>query len=382
MSAQEEHIGNSYNDTQIDEALQDDTKGSNSDKKSKILRNIFDVVFLILVFGLTLYGVFRGENLQEVLEGLKSCDLYILVVPSIICVLAFIMLESVIFKYLFNTLGIKLRLTRCFLYSFVGFFFSAITPSASGGQPAQLIFMKKDKISVAHSTLVLLLVTIAYKMVLVVLGGITLIVRPKSVMQAVEGVEFWIWLGIILNVIIIAAMLLLVYVPSLARRFILKCVAFLNKIRILKDLDKWINKTEEMMAKYDDASRYLKTHKMVLFNAFLISVIQRVALFFVTVVVYFSFHLTGTSIIYILTLQCLISVGADMLPLPGGMGITERLFLAMFQGTFGSLVLPAMILSRGFSFYIQLLICAIMTVVAYIIVFRLQNKKNNKINKE
>ena len=64
-----------------------------------------------------------------------------------------------------------------------------------------------------------------------------------------------------------------------------------------------------------------------------------------------------------------------MLPLPGGMGITERLFLSIFQGAFGALTLPAMILSRGFSFYIQLFICAIMTVVAYIVVFWIPNKR-------
>ena len=52
-------------------------------------RNIINVVFLVVVFGLTLYGVFRGENLQEVLDGLGKCDPVILIAPCIICVLAF-----------------------------------------------------------------------------------------------------------------------------------------------------------------------------------------------------------------------------------------------------------------------------------------------------
>ena len=352
-----------------------------SKKKSNIGKNIFDVVFLLAVFGLTLYGVFRGEDLNAVLNGIKQCDPVILIVPSIICVLAFIMLESVIMRYLFNTLKVKTRLTRCFLYSFVGFFFSAITPSASGGQPAQLLFMRKDKISIAHSTLVLLLITITYKMVLVVLGGITLIIRPERIMKQVEGVEFWVWLGIILNIIAIAGMLIFVYIPSLARKILVKLVGLLNKIRILKDKQKWLDKVNDMMNTYDAASEYLKSHKIVIFNAFLLSVLQRVSLFFVTVVVYFSFHLHGTPIIDILTLQCLISVGADMLPLPGGMGITERLFLAMFEGAFGTLVIPAMLLSRGFSYYVQLFICMIMTIVAYVIVFKRGQNKNRSREK-
>ncbi len=347
-------------------------------KKSNWKRNVFNVAFLALVFGLTMYGVFRGEDYHAVIDGLKQTDLVILVVPCIVLVLAFVMLESVIIKYIFTTIGDRPRITRCFLYSFVGFFFSLITPSASGGQPAQLIFMRKDKLSVAHSTLVLILVTIGYKLVLVVLGGIALIIRPERIMVQIRDVEFWIWLGIILNVIAIAGMLVVVFVPSLAKKIIVFCVKLLNKINILKDRQKWLDKTNDMMEKYEDASRYIKSHKIVLINVFLLSVVQRVSLFFVTVVVYWSFHLHGTSIIDILVLQCLISVGADMLPLPGGMGITERLFLAIFQGAFGALTLPAMILSRGFSFYIQLFICAIMTVVAYIVVFWIPNKRKTK----
>lgn len=344
-------------------------------KKSNLRRNIIDIVFLLVVFGLTIYGVFHGENLEEVLEDLKKCDLAILVAPCIICVLAFILLESVIMKYIFRTLGTKLRLTRAYLYSFVGFFFSCITPSASGGQPAQIVFMRKDKLNVAHSTLVLLLITIGYKLVLVILGGVTLIIRPKRIMDAVEPVEFWVWLGIVLNIIVIVALFVLVFMPSVAKWIIKKSIGFLNKVRILKDKDKWLHKTDDMMVKYEDASKYLKDHKIVIFNVILLSILQRLILFFITVIVYWSFHLRGTSIIDILMLQCLISVGADMLPLPGGMGITERLFLAMFAPAFGDLTLPAMILSRGFSYYIQLLISAVMTVVAYILIFKKGRKK-------
>lgn len=345
-------------------------------KKSNLKRNIIDVAFLIVVFGLTIYGVFHGENLEEVLEGLKQCDLVILVAPCILCVLAFILLESVIMKYIFRTLGIKLRLLRAYLYSFVGFFFSCITPSASGGQPAQIVFMRKDKLNVAHSTLVLLLITIGYKLVLVILGGVTLIIRPKDIMAAVEPVEFWVWLGIVLNIIVIVALFILVFMPAVAKWIIKKVIGFLHKIRILKDKEKWLFKTDDMMVKYEDASAYLKSHKIVIFNVIVLSILQRIILFFITVVVYWSFHLRGTPIIDILMLQCLISVGADMLPLPGGMGITERLFLAMFAPTFGDLTLPAMILSRGFSYYIQLLISAVMTVVAYVLIFK---KGRNKV---
>lgn len=67
----------------------------------------------------------------------------------------------------------------------------------------------------------------------------------------------------------------------------------------------------------------------------------------------------------IVTLQAMISVAADMLPLPGGMGVSENLFKVIFEPVFGEeLVLPGMVISRGISYYSQMLISGIMTLVA------------------
>jgi hypothetical protein len=54
-----------------------------------------------------------------------------------------------------------------------------------------------------------------------------------------------------------------------------------------------------------------------------------------------------------------------MLPLPGGMGISERLFLTLFTPIFGQVTLAAMVLSRGLSYYTELLLSAVMTVFAH-----------------
>ena len=49
----------------------------------------------------------------------------------------------------------------------------------------------------------------------------------------------------------------------------------------------------------------------------------------------------------IVILQGMISVAVDMLPLPGGMGISEKLFSMLFTGIFGQVkVLAGLILSR------------------------------------
>ena len=88
---------------------------------------------------------------------------------SLVCVIFFILGE---FGYHFlydETLGACVKMTHCALYSFCWIFFSCITPSASGGQPMQIFYMKKDKLPIPVTTLVLMIVTITYKAVLVVI---------------------------------------------------------------------------------------------------------------------------------------------------------------------------------------------------------------------
>ena len=111
---------------------------------------------------------------------------------------------------------------------------------------------------------------------------------------------------------------------------------------------------------------------------FVLTLVQRCILFLVTYLAYKSFGLSGHSLATIVTLQAMISVVVDMLPLPGGMGISENLFLQIFLPIFGStLVLPGMLISRGVSYYTQLLISAAMTVAATFLL-RNTNEKEHK----
>lgn len=334
-------------------------------------KSFLNILFLVSVFALTLWAVFRGQDIGDVLAYLATADpMYVLV--GILCVLSFILGESVIIRYLMGVLGFRVRFTSCCLYSFVGFFYSCITPSASGGQPMQVVFMRRDGLPVAVSTVVLAIVTITYKLVLVLIGAAILILRPARLMLYLAPVEPIMLIGIALNVICITGLLLLVFLPGVVRAIVLRILKLINRIRPFKDWESQMQRLDRIVNQYQGAAEFYRSHKYVIVNVFLITLAQRFALFLVTWFTYRSFHLSGHSLPLITNLQAMISVAADMLPLPGGMGISETLFLEIFEPIFGSeLVLPGMVISRGISYYTQLLISAAMTVVAFLI----HNKK-------
>ena len=116
------------------------------------------------------------------------------------------------------------------------------------------------------------------------------------------------------------------------------------------------------METYRKASVFLKANKLVIFNTTMITFVQRILLFAVTYVVYRSFGLNEQSLLTMILLQAAISVSVDMLPLPGGMGISERLFLQIFAPLFG------MLLSRGISYYMLVILSGIITIITHITV--------------
>lgn len=324
---------------------------------------IGNMVFLLVVFGLTIYGVFHGEDLGAMMQAIRQADVRWLI-PGICLVLFFIWGESIIIWYMMRSFRIYLKKRICFLFSSVGFFFSCITPSATGGQPMQIYYMNKEKIPIPVATVVLMIVTITYKLVLVVTGVGILLFGQGFLHRYLEGILPVYDLGLILNVFCVSFMTVLVFHPVLAEKIILTGMDWLEKLHLLRKKESRRKKFQDSMDVYRETAAYLKAHKGVIAVVILVTFVQRLALFAVTWMVYLAFRMEGTPIWDVVLLQAVISVSVDMLPLPGGMGISESLFLKIFATVFASVTLPAMVLSRGLGYYSQLLVSALFTIVA------------------
>ncbi len=330
--------------------------------KKKAIGNI---VFLLAVFVLTVYGIFHGEDMGAMVQAVKKADVRWLV-PGVFLVLFFIWGESVILWYMMRSFRIFIRKRICFLFSSAGFFFSCITPSASGGQPMQVYYMNKEKIPVPVATVILMIVTITYKLVLVVTGLGVVLFGQGFQHRYLGGILPVFYLGVLLNVFCVSFMTVLVFHPVLAENILSKGMDWLERLHIMKRAKTRRKKLSQSMQSYRETAAYLKEHKKVIAWVILITFIQRFALFAVTWMVYRAFGLSGTAAADVVLLQAVISVSVDMLPLPGGMGISESLFLKIFAPVFASLTLPAMVLSRGLGYYSQLAISAVFTIVAQV----------------
>ena len=335
----------------------------NSMSLKKILKS--SLLFIALI-GVTFFVVFKDNSLNNIVETLKSVNLTYIYV-GILFMFLFICCEAINIRRMLRLLSYDISIVNGLKYAFVGFFFSSITPSASGGQPMQIYYMKKDKLPIPVTTLVLMIVTITYKMVLVILGLAVLVIRPPVVMHYLNPILFWCYLGIILNVICVWVMLALVFHPDWMHRMVAAMIDLVIRIFHWKRGIKLRERLDGAMEKYSQAAAFFKSHKIIVLQVLVITFLQRGCLFLVTVAACRSLGVTAGSIGLIVLLQGMISVAVDMLPFPGGVGISEALFLRIFTPLCGgTLALPVLIVSRGISYYTQLAICGIMSIFAYI----------------
>ncbi|NTV78036.1 MAG: flippase-like domain-containing protein, partial [Clostridiales bacterium] len=138
----------------------------------------------------------------------------------------------------------------------------------------------------------------------------------------------------------------------------------LTKMKLIRHKEEKQERLLSLIIRYHESADFMKKNKMVTVGIFMVNLIQRVAMFAVTFVIYLGFGNQGHSFLEIILLQGIVSVCADMLPLPGGVGASEKCYILVFESVFAqSLLIPSMLLYRGISFYLLVIISAITLIV-------------------
>ena len=77
--------------------------------------------------------------------------------------------------------------------------------------------------------------------------------------------------------------------------------------------------------------------------------------------------ISAVSFVIMMTLQAVLTVGVSVVPLPGGTGAGEGGFRLMFAQLFlGGTLMPGMLISRGLSFYLGMILAGIVILIAMI----------------
>ena len=121
-------------------------------------------ILLLGLIVLTFYLLLRNQPVSQLLEVLGRVKPGY-VVLGLGLMFVFVGSEALCTKLILGRLGPRLPYRNCLGYSFVGFYVSSITPSSTGGQPAQIYYMSKDSVPAAHGSLNMMLIAVCYQVV-------------------------------------------------------------------------------------------------------------------------------------------------------------------------------------------------------------------------
>ena len=325
----------------------------------KMIRNIVLFVGLII---LTYWLIFKDQDMGELLKLIKSANTLYLLLGALAMFMYYVM-EAFNIKSLLKVFGDKASILSSLKYTFIGFFFSAITPAATGGQPIEVYYMTKDKHSGPNATLIMLIQLCGFQISTIFLGIVCAIINHNIFTKGL----FWLFLlGLTINGFALFLMLVCVFSKKISRKIINICINIMKKFKI-KRLEEKQKDIYNGLEKYNESAIFIKNNKLEFVKAILRVFVQIIFYYSVPFFVYKAFGLSGYNYIQIFMMQAVLYTTVSSLPLPGAIGISETIFLKIFKPAFGKkLISGAMLLSRGITFYLYVIVSLIVVIITAI----------------
>jgi len=341
-------------------------------------KQIANILFLVVILAATIIILFQTiYNPQDpVTEQEWDRVNYLWLVPAVICFLVSVSCEALNLKMLSGTIGYPRTFRQGFIYASSDLYFSSITPSATGGQPAAAYYMTKDGVPLSLSTAVLVLNVTMYTTSLFAAALIAFLLRPRFFLDFSGFEKVCVILGIAFHLLLV-----LFCLTSMASRRWMKFVGrvlfgFLAKLRIIRNREEQVARFEAAIASYQDALRIVRRHRYLLPAAFSLAILQRL---FSAVITNFVFLALGLNlnVFDIVAMQLYCMVGSNAMPLPGAVGISEALYISMTVGIVGdrNLCMVSMFFSRGLSTYLPILVCGAVTITHHIRIKRAEFRR-------
>lgn len=324
-------------------------------------KNKYQIVLFASVMLLTFYAVFQKKDLFGIWNAIIRMELGNFII-AISLGLFFVSAEGITIWYLLVSLGNKCSIWRCIKYSFIGFFYSGITPSATGGQPVQLYYMKRDGYKTSDSSVILMTVALAYKLVLVLIGVCLFFLWYRHLKYFMKDYIILYFVGLFLNFIVVLAIFVAMRFPNILIRIAYAFEKGMIRMRIWNVDSERKERIQYFVQSYDHTVKFMVEYKRKLLVLFIMTMLQRCSLFLLTYIVYRGFHLSGSSMFSIMSLQAAVCISVDMLPVSGAQGITELVYQTVFVNIFTKTYLfPSMLIIRGINFYFLLFVCGVVT---------------------
>ncbi len=342
-------------------------------KLSKKQKLIVNICFLLVLIGVTLAILFTSNkelNFKNIAEYIKTGNPWYLC-AAVACMLAIIVLEGFSLFLIVRKLGFKGKAAKSMAYASIDAYYSAVTPSATGGQAAAAVYMVKDGMTAGSASFTFVFRAVTFTSAYVILTAAAFIIKPSLFLQLDFWPQFFIILGVATQLLLVGFFIALLLCHRTILRIGNGIISLLHKMRIIKKKEKWRTKLIKEIAKYANCVKQIKKHKMLFVNVLLLNLGEHVLRVLISVFVCLAAD-GSAPFRDIFVLQCFLLVGYSSIPLPGGVGIFEFLYLNIYKLAFSErqFMLSAMMIMRTISYYMCMLVTGTVSLIYHLITVR------------
>jgi len=349
---QEEKKKREGDKSKFDEAEQKASK--KSEKKKKIWTIILFFVNLGVVAGLLTYQLLQEPFVS--LEGLGFNVYVFLILVLVFCVGCVFDISSL--SYLIKKDTGRFQMALGFKTAMVGKYYDNITPLSIGGEPMQVAYLKKHDVSLKASLSIPVAKMVFHQFAFFILSIMALIVSSvDSSIGSFASIASII--GFVISFSYLGFIIFLSISKNVGKKLVVGVLKFLKKIRIIKDYEKIYKKVLGIVEDYQMIFKEYLSHFKDFIIMFGTALIKTICMYSMPFIIYCCFFPGGTFDLFFKFFVCgvLIDLASSFIPLPGGTGMNELTFSALF-GTFfsGGRLFWAIILWRMVSYYIYIII--------------------------
>lgn len=336
------------------------------------------VVLFLLIAGLSIWTITSqcsSFSFKELCDDIVNANKPLLIL-SFICMLGFIYFEGLSLCTIIKELYPEKYKRHGILYSTSDIYFSAITPSASGGQPASAYFMMRDGVPGSIAMIVLIVNLIMYVLSLMITGLICIIFRYDLLASYDGFAKLLIVIGYVVLAGLVAAFFLLLFHDTLFSKIANTVFKILIKLHLLHNEERRRAKLNNMIDDYRECSKAISGKKKMLIKVFCINMLQRLSQISVSMFVFLSVGGPLKKAFDVWVIQGLTLVGANCIPIPGAMGAADYLLIEGFSHV------PEIestanleLLCRGISFYSCTILSGIIVLIGYFVIRKVDNDR-------
>ncbi len=338
------------------------------------IKKLLSTLFIILSIGAVILIAFSNSELANAWEAICSLDLLWLA-GLLLCWFLYVFPDSLGIWVFLRRHQFPLHFGRSFCITLISFYYSNITPGATGGQPMQVSYLRKAGIPVGYGTTAVTIRLIANQFAVSLLSLLLLILRHDFVTQQLNGAIWAVRIGWVINFSVIPLVVLAAFRRNWIQRFLFAVIRLLERMRLVRHPEHLRDKVSDVLDTYHHTLTELLRTPSQLILQLLFSAVSMIGLTGSVIFVYHALGMSGTSWPDLLAISSLLFISASYTPLPGASGAQEGGFLLYYRGIFsdGTIGL-ALLIWRFFTYYLFLIVGAL-ALIAEKMLYRHSHRK-------